>query len=89
LSNVLTLTYKDGGGKTLGTINLLKIEKPGEPPKVDPAAPLAPGATPPKVEPIIDYYILTERTRVPAMVPKLAVDRVLTDFETVFAPPAK
>jgi hypothetical protein len=86
LSNVLTLTYKDAGGKVLGSLNVLKLEKPGEPPKVDPAAP--PPATPPVVEPVIEYYLVTERTRVPAMLPKLAVDRVLPDFDTVFAPPA-
>lgn len=87
LTNVVTLTYKDAGGKVLGTINVLKLEKPGEPPKVDPAAP--PPASPPVATPVIEYYLLTERTRVPAMLPKLAVDRVLPDFETVFAPPAK
>jgi hypothetical protein len=78
LTNVLTLTYKSGSGKQLGTINVLKIEKPPEAGKT---------------EPVIDYYLVTERTRVPALLPKLAVDRVLTDFETVFsgapaAPPA-
>ena len=89
LTSVVTLTYRDGKGKALGTIQLLKITKPGEappppPPPTDPAAPVPPPVVP---EPVTDYYLITERTRVPALLPKVAAERIAPDLETVFPKP--
>ena len=59
LTPVLKLTYKEAQGALLGTLTLYKREKAGE---------LAPGqeldpANPPKGD--TEYYIVTEKTRVP------------------------
>jgi hypothetical protein len=67
LTNVLTLTYKNAGGKTLGMISVLKQDKAGE----------------------AEFYLMTERTRVPALLPKMTVDRILLDFDTLFAAPGE
>ncbi|MBE7452845.1 MAG: hypothetical protein HS111_29395 [Kofleriaceae bacterium] len=59
LTSVVTLTYRDGKGKALGTMQVLKQEKPGEAPPPPP-----PGAEPPPPPPpVVEYYLLTERTR--------------------------
>lgn len=89
LTNIVTLTYKDGGGKVLGTMQVLKIEKPGEapPPPPPPSDPNAPVPPPPVVQPVVDYYLITERTRVPAVLPKVAAERIAPDIETVFPKP--
>jgi hypothetical protein len=75
---VLKLTYKEDRGATLGTLSLYKYEKPGELP---PGATLDP-ANPPKPE--TQYYIMTEKTRVPALVRKDTAQRAEQDIETVF-----
>jgi hypothetical protein len=75
---VLSLTYKEDRGATLGTLTLYKYEKPGELP---PGATLDP-ANPPK--PDTQYYIMTEKTRVPALVRKDTAARAEGDIETVF-----
>jgi Domain of unknown function (DUF4340) len=75
---VLKLTYKEDRGATLGTLTLYKYEKPGELP---PGATLDP-ANPPK--PQTEYYIMTEKTRVPALVRKDTASRAEQDIETVF-----
>jgi hypothetical protein len=77
LTEVLVLTYSDRGGKPLGTIRILKQDKPADP-----------TATPPR-EAGPEYYLMTERTRVPAVLPRLAVERIIPDFDTVFGEPAK
>jgi len=75
---VLKLTYKEERGATLGTLTLYKYEKPGELP---PGATLDP-ANPPKPE--TEYYIMTEKTRVPALVRKDTAGRAEQDIDTVF-----
>jgi hypothetical protein len=75
---VLKLTYKEERGATLGTLTLYKYEKPGELP---PGATLDP-ANPPKPE--TQYYIMTEKTRVPALVRKDTAARAESDLDTVF-----
>jgi hypothetical protein len=78
MKQVLKLTYKEERGATLGTLTLYKYEKPGELP---PGATLDP-ANPPKPE--TQYYIMTEKTRVPALVRKDTAQRAEQDIETVF-----
>jgi hypothetical protein len=79
LTPVMKLTYKDERGALLGTLSLFKRDKPGE---------LAEGqeldpANPPKGE--TEYYIVTEKTRVPAIVRKDTAQRAENDIETVFS----
>ncbi len=78
MKQVLKLTYKEERGATLGTLTLYKYEKPGELP---PGATLDP-ANPPKPE--TEYYIVTEKTRVPALVRKDTAQRAEQDIDTVF-----
>jgi hypothetical protein len=79
LTPVMKLTYKDERGALLGTLSLYKREKPGqlaEGQELDPA-------NPPKGE--TEYYIMTEKTRVPAIVRKDTAQRSENDIETVFS----
>ena len=79
LTPVMKMTYKDERGSLLGTMQLFKREKPGqlaEGQELDPA-------NPPKGE--TEYYILTEKTRVPAIVRKDTAARAEGDIETVFS----
>ncbi len=79
LTPVMKLTYKDERGSLLGTLQLFKREKPGqlmEGQELDPA-------NPPKGE--TEYYIVTEKTRVPAIVRKDTAQRAENDIETVFS----
>ncbi len=89
LTQVLRLTNKDNVGAVLGTMTLYKREKPGE---LSPGAELDP-ANPPKGD--TEYLIVTEKTRVPAVVRKDMAQRTDQDITTVFgehptttAPPA-
>ena len=75
----MKLTYKDARGGVLGTLNLYKYEKPGQ---LAPEQELDP-ANPPKGE--LEYYIMTERTRVPGLVRKDTAQRMENDIETVFS----
>ena len=61
LTKLVTVTYKDGKGKVLGTLDVYK----------QPAAPN-------------DYFVVSERTRVPAQVSKTAGDQVEQNIATVF-----
>ncbi len=79
MTPILKLTFKEERGAQLGTLQLFKREKPGE---------LAPGqeldpANPPKSD--TEYYILTEKTRVPALVRKDTAQRMEQDIDTVFS----
>jgi len=78
LTLVLTLTYKDSDGGKLGTMRLFKREKEGELP---PGAELDP-ANPPKG--VLEYLIVTEKTRIPALVRKDTAARTEQDITTVF-----
>ncbi len=79
MQQVLKLTYKSDKGAVLGTLVLLRYEQPGE---------LAPGqeldpANPPKGD--TEYYIMTEKTRVPGKVRKDTAQRTENDIENVFS----
>ncbi|HVV81845.1 MAG TPA: DUF4340 domain-containing protein, partial [Kofleriaceae bacterium] len=76
LSPLVALTYRDAHGKVLGTIKLLKRPRAKDEPQTVPADPEA-------GQPF-EYFMITERTRVPARVPALAADRVEQDVSTVF-----
>jgi hypothetical protein len=79
LTPVMKLTYKDERGALLGTLSLFKRDKPGqlmEGQELDPA-------NPPKGE--TEYYIVTEKTRVPAVVRKDTAQRAENDIDTVFS----
>ena len=79
LTPVMTLTYKDERGATLGTLSLYRGEKPGVVPEGQTLDP----ANPPKGE--TEYYIMTPRTRVPAIVRKDTAERAEQDVPTVFS----
>ncbi|MDB4954322.1 MAG: hypothetical protein JWO36_1891, partial [Myxococcales bacterium] len=79
LTQVLKLTYKDDRGGGLGTLTLYKHEKPGVLPEGQELDP----ANPPAGE--IEYFIMTEKTRVPALVRKDTAQRAEQDIETVFS----
>ena len=79
LTPVMKLTYKDARGAMLGTLSLYKHEKPGELARRQELDP----ANPPKGE--IEYYIMTEKTRVPALVRKDTAQRSENDLETCSA----
>ncbi|MEP6863158.1 MAG: DUF4340 domain-containing protein [Deltaproteobacteria bacterium] len=79
MQSVMKLTYKSDKGAVLGTLQLLRYEKPGqlaEGQELDPA-------NPPKGE--TEYYILTEKTRVPGLVRKDTAQRTENDIENVFS----
>jgi hypothetical protein len=67
LASVVTLTYRDARGKTLGTFQVLERAKP--------AAAGAPAAA--------EYFVVTEKTHVPATVPSFAAERIVPDIATV------
>jgi hypothetical protein len=79
MTQVLKLTYKSDNGGTLGTMTLYRYEKPGELP---PDAELDP-ANPPKGT--TEYYIVTEKTRVPGLVRTDSAQRMEGDIDTVFS----
>lgn len=79
MTQVMKLTYKDERGALLGTLTLYKYEKPAELPEGQELDP----ANPPKGE--IEYYIVTEKTRVPALVRKDTAQRSEQDIDTVFS----
>jgi len=79
MQSVMKLTYKSDKGAVLGTLQLLRYEKPGqlaEGQELDPA-------NPPKGE--TEYYILTEKTRVPGLVRKDTAQRTENDIENVMS----
>jgi hypothetical protein len=79
LALIMKLTYKDERGGMLGTFSLYKREKPGQLPEGQELDP----ANPPKGE--AEYYIMTEKTRVPALVRKDLAQSSEQDIETVFS----
>ena len=82
---VVKLNYKDERGGKLGTLALYKMEKPGEVPEGTDFDP----ANPPRGE--SEYYIVTEKTRVPGLVRKDTAQRAEQDLGVVFSdnPPEK
>ncbi len=80
LEPVVTLTYKDERGAVLGTLSLYKHQKPPTPP--------AEGQPPDMTNPLLpetEYFIMTPRTRVPAIVRKDTAERAEQDVPTVFS----
>lgn len=79
LEPVVTMTYKDGRGAILGTLSLYKHTKapapPGEGQPPDMTNPLTPET---------EYFIMTPRTRVAAIVRKDTAERAEQDVPTVF-----
>ena len=80
MQQIVKLTYKDDKGAQLGTLVLYKHMATGD---------LAPGeeldpANPPKGK--TEYFIVTEKTRVPAMVISQNAERAENDVPTVFSP---
>ena len=84
LTPVMSASYADATGKRIGALALYKIDRPGEMPEDGSADPSNP---PP---PVTEYYVVTETTRVPALVAKPSAERVEQDVPTVFVdqPPA-
>jgi hypothetical protein len=76
MTKVVAITYKDSKAAVLGTMILYSYEKPPATPAGDnPVKP--PG-------PVVEYYIMTEKTRVPALVDSLSGDRIKGDIASVF-----
>lgn len=76
---IVKLTYKDEHNAVLGTLTLYKHEKkPTLPEGAQPDM-----ANPPKAE--TEYFIMTPRTRVPAIVRKDTAERAEQDVPTVFS----
>ncbi|HEY5936150.1 MAG TPA: DUF4340 domain-containing protein [Kofleriaceae bacterium] len=78
LTPVVRLSYRDATGGALGTLTLFRREKAGVLPEGQELDP----ANPPKGE--TEYYILTERTHVPALVLKDNAERTEGDVPIVF-----
>jgi hypothetical protein len=81
LTKLVTITYQDATGKALGTLDLYKrvtdAPAPPPPPEGQPPAP-----TP---EPTVDYYVVSEMTRVPAQITKTAGDQIEQNLATIFS----
>jgi hypothetical protein len=78
LTPVLKLSFKDARGVALGTLQMFKHQKA---PELPAGAELDP-ANPPQGE--TEYLIVTEKTRIPAIVRRDAAQRTEQDLETVF-----
>lgn len=79
LTPIFKVTYKDAKGAPLGTLVLFKAEtvaKTAEDGDLDPTAP---------VRTEVSYYVLTEKTRVPALVRKDTAQRAEQDLPLVFS----
>jgi hypothetical protein len=79
LTPVLKLTYRGANQGQLGTLTLYRYQKPGQ---LAPDQELDP-ANPPKGE--TEYYVVTEKTRVPGLVRRDTAERTENDIETVFS----
>jgi len=75
---IVRLEYRDDKGATLGSLALYKVEKP---PVIPEGTDFDP-ANPPKGE--TEYYVLTERTRVPALVRKDPAHKSEEDLPIVY-----
>lgn len=83
MTKLVTVTYKDARGKSLGTLELFKRETPAEPPPAPPAG-QAGQPPPPPPTPTVEYFIVSDLTRVPGQVNKTAGDQVEQNIGTVF-----
>src|SRR4029453_19201091 len=87
LEKVLTITYRKSNGDVAGTWNLFKRKKvtPG-------IAPAVPPADKDKKEKEdqdkVEYFVLTELTRVPGKVGRMSAERVEQDIPQFFGGPA-
>jgi len=78
LAPIIEVTYKDKAGGTLGTLAVFKREKvipPGPDEAIDMAAP-------PKTE--TEYFVMSEKTKVPGLVRKDAAQRIEQDVPVIF-----
>jgi hypothetical protein len=83
LELLLTVEYKDKGGKGMGRLQLFKKPAAATPVATSAITP-APGVTA-TVAPEPEYYVRTERTRVLAKLHKAAAERVDKDLTQIFA----
>jgi hypothetical protein len=77
LTPVVAVTFLDEQGRKLSTLTIYKRDKPGELPSDGTADPTAP---PPVVT---DYFLVTEKTRVPGAVAKGTAERIEQDVATL------
>lgn len=77
LTPVVAATFQDAQGRTLSTLTLYKRDKPGELPTDGTADPTAPPPT------VSEYFLVTEKTRVPGVVSKSAAERIEQDVATL------
>jgi hypothetical protein len=84
LTRLVAMTYKDARGKVLDTLTVYKRETTEEPPPPPPPAEGEEAAPPPPPTSVTEYYIVSQRTRVPAQVNKAAGDQVEQNIQTVF-----
>lgn len=73
LTSLVTVIYRDARGGELGKLALYKQDHPPPPP---------PGGPPQQPGP--DYWVVTTRTRVPALVPKTAGDQIEQQVAGIF-----
>ncbi|HRC56402.1 MAG TPA: DUF4340 domain-containing protein, partial [Kofleriaceae bacterium] len=78
LTPVMALTYRDGKGTALGELKLFKRSRAAEMP-TDGTGDLA---NPPP--PLVEYFIVTPKTRVMAMVNRSVAERAEQDLATLF-----
>jgi hypothetical protein len=77
LTPVVAATFQDAQGRTLSTLTIYKREKPGDLPTDGTADPTAPPPT------VSEYFLVTEKTRVPGVVAKAAAERIEQDVATL------
>ncbi len=77
LTPVVELSYLDERNKKLATLTLYKRDKAGDLPTDGTADPTAPPPT------VTEYYMVTEKTRVPAVVSKASAERIDQDVATL------
>ena len=77
---LVTLKYGGANKATLGSMALYRREKVGEIAEGETLDPANPPAT------TTEYYLVTEKTRVPGLVPKSSAERVEQDIATLFGP---
>jgi hypothetical protein len=77
LTPVVAVTFLDAQGRKLSTLTVYKRDKAGDLPTDGTADPTAPPPT------ITDYYLVTEKTRVPGVITKAAGERIEQDIATL------
>jgi hypothetical protein len=81
LTAVVSLTYHDARGATLGTLTLYKRTTAAEPPPPPPEG----EEPPPPPSPTTEYFVVSELTRVPAAISARSGEQVEQNVATVLA----